>query len=55
MKSKKLSPLTRNSLQGVWSALIVPWTKTDRLDERRGVPAEDGPGQLAGQVAVRSS
>lgn len=35
MKNPQTKPLTRQSLRGVWSALIVPWTKTDRLDERR--------------------
>lgn len=35
MKSKKSSPLTRSTLRGVWSALILPWTANDRLDERR--------------------
>ena len=27
--------LTRKTLQGVWCALIVPWTNTDELDQKR--------------------
>lgn len=34
-KSAKITPLTRQTLQGVWSALIVPWTDRDELDARR--------------------
>lgn len=34
-KSAKPTPLTRQTLQGVWSALIVPWTVRDELDTRR--------------------
>lgn len=35
MKKPAIKPLTRQTLNGVWSALILPWTKTDKLDERR--------------------
>lgn len=28
-------PLTRKSLNGIWHALILPWTEDDRVDERR--------------------
>jgi dihydrodipicolinate synthase/N-acetylneuraminate lyase len=31
----KNHPLTRATLHGVWSALIVPWTDADELDSRR--------------------
>jgi len=34
-KSTKIPPLTRQTLQGVWCALIVPWTERDELDARR--------------------
>lgn len=34
MKSS-LKPLTRKTLRGVWSALIIPWTDSDNLDSRR--------------------
>lgn len=34
-KSTTPTPLTRQTLQGVWSALIVPWTDHDELDARR--------------------
>ena len=30
-----LTRLTRKNLDGVWAALIVPWTEDDRLDEQR--------------------
>lgn len=29
------TPLTRQTLRGVWPALILPWTDEDRLDETR--------------------
>jgi dihydrodipicolinate synthase/N-acetylneuraminate lyase len=29
------TPLTRQTLKGVWAALIVPWTDRDELDEAR--------------------
>ena len=35
MTKPKIKPLTRKSLLGVWSALITPWTKGDKLDKRR--------------------
>lgn len=31
----KIKPLTRQTLRGVWSALILPWTDRDNLDGRR--------------------
>lgn len=31
----RLKPLTRRTLRGVWSALILPWDDRDRLDSRR--------------------
>ncbi|MCF7689096.1 MAG: dihydrodipicolinate synthase family protein [Cephaloticoccus sp.] len=31
----KIKPLTRNTLRGVWSALILPWTERDTLDAKR--------------------
>uniref|UniRef100_UPI00404A583A dihydrodipicolinate synthase family protein n=1 Tax=Cephaloticoccus sp. TaxID=1985742 RepID=UPI00404A583A len=31
----KIKPLTRKTLRGVWSALIIPWTSRDTLDEKR--------------------
>jgi len=34
-KSAKITPLTRKTLQGVWCALIVPWTERDEVDLRR--------------------
>ena len=34
---KAYPPLTRATLRGVWSALIVPWTDRDALDSRRFV------------------
>lgn len=30
-----IEPLTRKTLCGVWSALILPWTSRDKLDARR--------------------
>lgn len=36
-KSAKITPLTRKTLKGVWSALIAPWTDRDELDARRFV------------------
>lgn len=33
--SPKRQPLTRQTLHGVWSALIIPWTDRDELDARR--------------------
>ncbi len=41
MKSK-IKPLTRKNLRGVWSALITPWTKDDKLDQRRFVQEIQG-------------
>lgn len=35
MKSTSLPVLTRKTLQGVWCALIVPWTDDDELDAKR--------------------
>jgi len=35
MPESKRIPLTRQTLRGVWSALILPWTDHDRLDARR--------------------
>lgn len=35
MKSPAITPLTRSTLQGVWCALIIPWTDQDELDPRR--------------------
>jgi dihydrodipicolinate synthase/N-acetylneuraminate lyase len=37
MPESKRTPLTRRTLRGVWSALILPWTDHDRLDARRFV------------------
>mgnify|MGYP001440909185 CR=1 FL=1 len=34
-KYSKLPTLTRQTLQGVWCALIVPWTERDEVDLRR--------------------
>ncbi|MEJ1972468.1 MAG: dihydrodipicolinate synthase family protein [Lacunisphaera sp.] len=34
-KPARITPLTRKTLKGVWSALIVPWTERDELDARR--------------------
>lgn len=34
-KPAKIAPLTRQTLKGVWAALIVPWTDRDELDARR--------------------
>lgn len=31
----EIDPLTRQTLRGVWSALILPWTDRDNLDGRR--------------------
>ncbi len=31
----QIEPLTRKTLRGVWSALILPWTERDKLDARR--------------------
>jgi dihydrodipicolinate synthase/N-acetylneuraminate lyase len=31
----RIKPLTRKTLQGVWSALILPWNDRDELDARR--------------------
>ena len=30
-----LTPLTRESLRGIWAALITPWDAADQLDEPR--------------------
>jgi 4-hydroxy-tetrahydrodipicolinate synthase len=35
MKKHQIKPLTRKTLRGVWSALIVPWTARDTLDAKR--------------------
>lgn len=35
MTKPKIKPLTRKTLRGVWSALIVPWTSRDTLDAKR--------------------
>lgn len=35
MAKKKAPLLTRSTLRGVWSALIVPWTERDTVDVRR--------------------
>jgi len=35
MKKPPIRPLTRKTLRGVWSALIVPWTARDTLDAKR--------------------
>jgi dihydrodipicolinate synthase/N-acetylneuraminate lyase len=35
--TSKLAPLTRQTLRGVWCALITPWTDRDELDEARYV------------------
>lgn len=35
MKPARIPPLTRETLRGVWAALIVPWTDRDRVDVRR--------------------
>lgn len=35
--SSRIKPLSRKTLHGVWSALIVPWTSRDELDARRFV------------------
>lgn len=34
-KPAKIQPLSRKTLQGVWCALIVPWTDRDEVDVRR--------------------
>ena len=34
MTKTKIQPLTRKSLRGVWSALIVPWTARDTFNAR---------------------
>lgn len=31
----KITPLSRKTLDGVWAALIVPWTVDDHVDEKR--------------------
>lgn len=33
--SPKILPLTRQTLQGVWCALILPWIDRDQVDFRR--------------------
>ncbi|MDB6169264.1 MAG: hypothetical protein JWM88_2128 [Verrucomicrobia bacterium] len=33
--SKPIKPLSRKTLRGAWSALILPWTDRDELDARR--------------------
>lgn len=35
MKIPRIKPLTRESLVGVWSALILPWSADDTVDENR--------------------
>lgn len=35
MKKSQIKPLTRKTLSGVWSALILPWTAKDTLDAKR--------------------
>ena len=35
MKTPRIKPLTRKTLSGVWSALILPWTAKDTLDAKR--------------------
>ena len=35
MKKPRIKPLTRKTLRGVWSALILPWTNRDTLDAER--------------------
>jgi dihydrodipicolinate synthase/N-acetylneuraminate lyase len=34
-RKPRIPPLTRQSLRGVWPALIVPWTDRDQVDLRR--------------------
>lgn len=34
-KTAKRTPLTRQTLKGVWPALILPWTDRDEIDARR--------------------
>ena len=35
MKTPQIKPLTRKTLRGVWSALILPWTARDALNKER--------------------